>query len=200
VPSLRRALPLAVVFWTLAAAPVFAQTGWLLTPFLGMKFGGTSAIVDLDVAASSRKTTFGVSASLMRDGIFGVEAEFAYVPGYFEDSRQHNVTSSSVLDLSGNLIAALPPNVTGGGLRPYTVIGIGVIHAEASDVLDIFRIRRSVPAVTLGAGAIGLVTNSLGVRFDIRYLRSLANDSPNVVAIGKEISYWRTSVGIVRRF
>lgn len=197
---LRRAFPLAVVLWTLAAVPAWAQTGWLLTPFLGLKFGGSTSIVDLDSASSSLKTTFGVAASRLTEGIFGLEAELAYVPGYFEDRKQLNVPGSSVTDLSGSAILAVPTSVTRGGLRPYAVVGLGVIHAEAADILDIFRIRRSVPAVTLGGGAIGLVSNRLGVRFDVRSLRSLAHDQPNVVAIGKQISYWRISVGIVRRF
>jgi len=200
VPLVRRALPLAVLLWALVPVPASAQTGWLLTPFLGMKFGGGTSIVDLDLAASSKKTTFGVSTSFLTDGILGVEAEFAYVPGYFENSVQLQVKSSSMMDLGGSVILALPPNFTGGGLRPYATIGGGIIHAEAVDVLEVFRIRRSVPAASVGGGAIGLLTNNVGVRFDLRYLRSLTTDENAVVAIGKRISYWRFSVGLVRRF
>lgn len=197
---MRRALPLAVLLWGFVPASASAQTGWLLTPFLGMKFGGGTSIVDLDLAASSKKTTFGVSTSWLTDGLLGAEAEFAYVPGYFENSVQLQVKTSSMMDLTGSLILALPPRFTGGGLRPYASIGGGVVHAEALDVLEVFRIRRSVPAASVGGGAIGLLTNNVGVRFDVRYLRSLTNDQNAVVAIGRRISYWRFSVGLVRRF
>ena len=197
---LRRAVPMAALMWALTAMPALAQAGWVVTPFLGVKFGGSTSIVDLDLAASSSKTTFGVAAARLTQGLFGVEGEFAYVPGYFDDPHQHNVTNSSVMDLSGAVLLALPPGATGGGLRPYSSIGLAIIHADAQDVLDIFRIRRTVPALSLGGGAFGLLTNNVGVRFDARYLRSIARDDKTLVAIGKRISYWRASIGIVRRF
>ena len=172
----------------------------MVTPFLGVKFGGSTSIVDLDNQAGSAKTVFGVAGSYLTKGLFGVEGEFALVPGYLDGPHSHNVSGSTVVDLSGNLVIVAPVGLTRGGLRPYAVAGMGVIHAEASDVLDIFRIRRSVPALTLGAGATGLISNTVGVRFDIRHLNSVARDNDQLVAIGKRINYWRFTVGIVRRF
>lgn len=165
-----------------------------------MKFGGSTTLVDLDGATSSKKTVYGVSTSIMTEGLFGVEAEFGYVPGYFQDDAIHLVKSSSMLDLAGSLILAAPTNFTRGGLRPYASVGAGVIHAEAVDIKEVIRIRRSVPAASVGGGAIGLLTNSVGVRFDVRYLRSLTTDESGDVAIGRRISYWRFTVGLVRRF
>lgn len=212
MPRLRRALLLAVLFCALGPASAFAQAGWLVTPFLGMKFGGSTSIVDLELAASSRKTVYGVAGAFLTEGWFGAEAEFAYIPGYLENRSGTRsptqiggggplVKSSSVIDLAGNIVFALPPSVTRGGLRPYAVVGAGVAHAEAVDVLDIFRIRRSVPVASAGGGAIGLVSNKVGVRFDLRYIHSLSRDNETLVAIvGKRISYWRITVGLVRRF
>ena len=31
-----------------------------------------------------------------------------------------------------------------------------------------------MPVITVGAGAVGLFTNNVGLRFDVRYFRSLA--------------------------
>lgn len=198
---LRRAIGLAAVLWTLAPISASAQSGWLVTPFLGMKFGGGTSIADLELAESARKSTYGISGAFLTEGLLGVEAELAWVPGFFEKGRQNLVRSSSMVDLSGNVVFALPPSITRGGLRPYAVAGIGVVHAEASDVLDLFRIRRSVPALNVGVGAIGLLTNSVGVRFDLRNLHSFAKgEDPYQVSIGRYITYWRASVGIVRRF
>jgi hypothetical protein len=191
---------MAALAWALAAVPAWAQSGWVVTPFLGAKFGGTTSIVDLDLAASSTKTTFGVATARLTPGVVGMEAEFAYVPGYFDDPHQRNVTSSYVIDLSGAVLLTVPSNVTKGGLRPYASLGLGAIHADAQDVLNIFRVRRTVPAFSLGVGAIGLLTNTIGVRFDVRNLHSFAQDDRTKVIIGKQISYWRFSIGIVRRF
>lgn len=192
----RASLGLAIAL-ILAPTPALAQADWLVTPFAGVKFGGATSIVDLELAAGRTTMTWGVSAAVLTRGIFGAEAEFAYVPGYFEKGEQNLVTASYAFDFTGNLILTLPPGATGGGLRPYAVIGAGVIHAEAADILNIFRIRRSVPAINLGVGAIGFVTNNAGVRFDVRYLRSVATDDEAALSVGRRISYWRGTVGVV---
>lgn len=198
--TLRRTLALAALSWSLAALPAAAQQDWLLIPFIGAKSGGGTTIVDLELAAGETTVAFGAATALMTQGIFGVEAEFAYVPGYFERGTRELVTSSYVVDLTGSLVLTVPPSLTREGLRPYAVAGAGVIHAEALDILDVFRIRRSVPALNLGVGAMGFLSDRTGVRFDVRYLRSLSADDERLVAIGRRISYWRGTVGVMMRF
>lgn len=180
----------------LAPAPARAQTDWLVTPFLGAKFGGGTSIVDLELSAGQATTTFGAATALLTHGIFGVEAELAFTPGYFERGNQNLWAHSYVADLAGSLVLTLPPGVTREGLRPYAVGGMGVVHAQARDVLEVIRVRRFVPALNLGAGAIGLLTNAVGVRFDLRYLRSIARDDALALSAGKRISYWRATVGL----
>lgn len=198
MPSLRHALPLLGLLWALAPAPAWAQTDWLVIPFAGVKFGGATSIVDLELAAGQTTMTLGVSTAILTHSIIGLEAGLASMPGYLERGDQTLVTPSSyAFDVTGNVILTLPPGVTREGLRPYVLAGGGVIHAEASDVLNIFRIRRSVPAVTFGGGAIGYLTTSVGVRFDVRYLRSVAQDNEAALSVGRRISYWRGTVGLV---
>jgi len=198
--ALRRAGAIAALLLCCMPAPARAQADWLLVPFMGVKFGGSTSIVDLELAAGETTFNVGAATSLLSQGIFGVEVEFSYIPGYFERGQRELVTSSYVVDLTGSLIITVPPSVTREGLRPYAVAGAGVIHAEASDILDVFRIRRSVPALVLGGGAMGFLTDRTGVRFDVRYLRSLSVDDEQLVAIGRRISYWRGTIGIMRRF
>ena len=200
-------MPATSIFRTMGIAialsifmPASARAEWFLTPFFGVKFGGQTSIVDLDQAAGQTTATFGVSVSRVGTGLFGAEAEFAYVPGYFERDNQAFVTSSSVVDLSGNLLLALPSNFTGGGLRPYFTVGLGLMHAEAVDNFLTFRVRRTMPAITLGAGASGLLTNRVGVRFDVKYLRSIAQEDEFVIGVGRQLSYWRGTVGIAVRY
>ena len=198
VPVPRRIASIAALLWVLAPAP--ARADLLLTPFLGVKFGGSTSIVDLEQAAGETKLAVGASAALLGRGIFGVESEFAFVPGYFEKGTRRLITGSYLVDLTGSVILTLPPGVTREGLRPYVVVGAGVIHAEASDILDVFRIRRSVPALNVGVGATGFVTNRAGVRFDARYLRSVSRSEETLVAVGRRIGYWRGSIGVVLRY
>ena len=100
----------------------------------------------------------------------------------------------------GNVIVSLPPDVTAGGLRPYVIGGVGLIHAESADILNILQVRRTVPAFNVGAGAIGLISNNVGVRFDFRYLRSITNDNGTLSHVGRRISYSRATIGLVMRF
>ena len=130
--------------------------------------------------------------------------EFANVAGYFGNddlalSQPVINPGSYVTDLTGSIVLALPPGVTGGGLRPYGVIGGGLIHAEAEDILRVLRVRRTVPAINLGLGAIGLLTPTVGVRFDVRHLRSLSKDA-SVGVVGRRIAYSRFTLGLLLRF
>lgn len=197
--ALSRATFLCLVLIALAT-PVRAQDIFA-TPFMGVKFGGGTSIVDLEIAAGRLAFTMGGSIVLLGDGILGYEADFGYVPGYFErDSSLPLIKSGSyVLDLSAGVIAALPAGVTRGGLRPYVVAGVGLINAQAADLLEVFVIRRTVPGYKLGVGAQGLLTNNVGVRFDLRHIRSFTGDDGSLARVGRRISYSRLTIGLLLR-
>jgi opacity protein-like surface antigen len=197
----RRAILACVL---LLAAPATARADFFVVPFLGMKFGGSTSIVDLELAAGKKKLVLGAAAMQVDEGIIGYEVSFANVSGYFsnEDFALENPimkAGSYVSDLTAAVLLSAPPGMTGGGLRPYGVIGGGLIHAEAEDFLEIFQVRRTVPALTFGGGASGLITNNVGVRFDVRYVRSLSRDDPSIGDVGRRINYWRFTVGLLLR-
>ncbi len=199
-PATRRATILLA--WSLMLVPVPAFADLFVTPFMGVKFGGGTSIVDLELAAGEATTTIGASLFHLTNGIIGYEVSFGYVPRYFEKGDRDLIKPGSyVIDLIGNVIVSAPPNFTRGGLRPYLVGGVGLIHAEALDLLNIFQVRRTVPAFDVGVGAIGLLTNNVGVRFDVRYLRSLTtNEGESLANVGRRIRYSRATIGLVLRF
>lgn len=198
-PALHRAVALALVFVALAV-PARGQ-GIFAAPFMGMKFGGDTSIVDLELAAGKRAFTMGGSIVVLGDGVLGYEADFGYVPGYFERSESLPLIKpgSYVLDLTGGLIAALPAGVTRGGLRPYVVAGVGLVTAQANDLLEVLTVRRTVPAYKIGIGAQGLLTNIVGVRFDVRHVHSFTGDDGSLARVGRRISYTRASIGLLLR-
>lgn len=186
----------------LAATPLPARADIFLIPYAGLKFGGGTSIVDLEVASSARKFTMGLAAQEIDDGILGYEVFFGYLPGYFEmDTAPEPLwkTGSFVIDLTGSVVLSLPPDATAGGLRPYVAVGGGLVHAQAADLLEILQVRRTMPVGTVGVGAIGLFTNNVGVRFDLRYLRSLTTDDGSLANVGRRISYSRFTVGLFVR-
>jgi hypothetical protein len=191
-----------ILIGMLLAAPASAYADFFVVPFAGVKFGGSTSIVDLELAAGKKKFVFGVAARKVDNGVLGYEAEFGNVTGFFSNGDEPTVIKGGnyVNDLTGSLILSLPPGFTGGGLRPYAVVGGGLIHAASEDFAEVFTVRRTVPAFNVGFGATGMFTNNVGVRFDVRYLKSLANDPPlGSVDRGHSISYSRFTIGLMLR-
>jgi hypothetical protein len=187
----------------LLATPATARADFFVTPFAGVKFGGSTSIVDLELAAPKKKLVLGVAAMKIDSRMIGYEVEFGNISGFFENDDVSSIrplvrSGSYVNDLTASVVLSLPPGATRGGLRPYAVVGGGLIHAAALDFLEVFQIRRTVPAINLGAGAIGLFTNNVGVRFDVRHLRSLSKDA-SFGLVGRRIAYSRFSIGLLLR-
>lgn len=183
--------------------PATARAELFAVPFMGLKFGGGTSIVDLEFASNKKKFTMGGALMQMDDGLIGYEASFGYIPGYLdgEDLPSGPLVKpgSFAVDFTGSVIVALPPQFTGGGLRPYASVGAGLVHVQAADVLQLFQVRRTAPVGYVGGGAIGLFTNNVGVRFDYRYLRSLTTDDGSLARIGRRVSYSRLTVGLFLR-
>lgn len=192
-----------ILIGVLLAAPATAYADFFVVPFAGMKFGGSTSIVDLELAAGKKKFVLGAAAMKISDRIINFEAEFGNMAGYFSNEGEARdrplvKAGSYVNDLTGSIVLALPPRFTGGGLRPYGVIGGGLIHARSEDYFEVILVRRTVPAINLGVGAIGMFTNNVGVRLDLRHLRSLSQDAPTG-GVGHHIAYSRFTVGLLLR-
>ena len=183
----------------LVATPVTARADLFAVPFLGMKFGGSTPIFDIDFAAGARKFSMGGAVMQVDDGVVGWEGSFGYVPGYFEGVNQLVKPGSFVIDLTGSALLSAPPGFTGGGLRPYVALGGGLVHAQSSEIVNVLQVRRTIPVASVGGGATGLLTNNVGVRFDYRFTRSLTTDDGSLAQVGRRISYSRFTVGLFLR-
>jgi hypothetical protein len=198
--ALRRAILHGLMLVALAT-PAGAQDLFAV-PYAGVKFGGDTSIYDLEFAADTKAFTVGASVVVLGDGIFGYEADFAYVPNFFQNENSLPLVKpgSYVIDLTGGVIFALPEGATGGGLRPYVVAGAGLISVQSADILEIFQVRRTVPAFKIGIGAQALLlTNNVGIRFDLRHVRSFTSDDGSLSRVNRRISYWRLTAGLLLR-
>jgi hypothetical protein len=187
----------------LAMLPGIAYADFFVVPFAGVKFGGSTSIADFELAADKKKFVLGIAARTINNGGLGYEIEFGNIAGYFGNEEVAATLplvkpGSYVNDLTGSVVLSLPPGFTGGGLRPYAVIGGGLIHANSEDIFEVILVRRTVPAINLGIGAIGMFTNNVGVRFDVRHLRSLSTDAPTG-GVGHHIAYTRFTTGLLIR-
>lgn len=202
-PATRRRPPTLLLVALLLIAP--ARSGaqdLLVIPYLGFTFaGGSSLFADLEGGSGETASALGASLALVSNGIFGVEADLGYVPGFFErGERQLVVPGSFVTSLTGSVIVTLPLSLTRESLRPYLVAGGGLLRAEARDIASTFPIRSTMPAVTWGGGAVGFLSSSVGVRFDLRYVRSLGEGDDLIAGVGPRIRFWRGGIGLVLRY
>ena len=172
---------------------------WLVMPFIGLKSGGSTSFLELEQAEGNAKLVIGGSVALLGSGILGVEGDLSYVPNYFERNSRF-VVSSYALTLGGNVILTVPLTMTREGLRPYFVGGGGWMRGAAEQQLGLFEISMSKPGITLGGGAIGMLSDRTGLRFDFRYQRSVGHDEDDPPDAGPLLSFWRFSIAYIRRF
>lgn len=198
--ALHLTLVLASLLWPFLAAPAHAD--WFIMPFVGLKFGADTDIVDPERAIGNKKPVIGATVALVTNGPLGVEADVGYIPGFFDADRNPPlVSSSSVATLMGNAVVSAPKRWTGYSLRPYVSGGLGVIKVQQEDVLDISTFNRNLFGWNLGGGAIGEVNDRVGVRWDLRYFRSVNRTGEDTsISFGSErISFWRASMALLIR-
>jgi Outer membrane protein beta-barrel domain len=192
-----RCLALAMVLSS--AAPAAAE--WQIKPFIGLTFGGNTTLVDLERAVGHTNLVFGGTGVLLGD-VFGLEADFGRMPGFFQSGGQHLVLRSSATTLTGNIVVAVPRRLTQYTLRPYLVGGVGLVRAHIDNVLGVLPVSSTLPAVDLGGGATGFLTERVGLNWDIRYFHSVGGkDQARGLSFGKEqLAFWRASMAVAIRY
>lgn len=183
----------------LCAAPVAAE--WHFTPFAGVTFkGDTSLLIDFDSAAAKRHTALGGAVGLLGDGVFGVEAIGLWVPGFFQTGAGTLVEQSRVTSFMGNVVVTAPRRWTEYSLRPFVSGGVGVIQAKSIDANRVRPYDSTFKSFNVGGGAVGFFSQRTGVRFDLRYYRTMRGLPPELFAVGEpRLRYMTASIGVVLR-
>lgn len=178
-----------------------ASADWLITPFIGTTFGADTGDLTLTPAAGIEKHgVYGVSGGWLGTQLFGVEGEFAFVPGFFQSSEAVNLTiSSRVTTLFGNVLAAVPLSVSRDSLRPYILGGLGLVNVTREDQLSLVESDKSL-GLQLGGGALGFVSNRAALRFDLRHIRTLSRTTNVLGERETKLSFWRAAVGVAIRY
>jgi hypothetical protein len=191
----------------LALAPATARADWLFTPNIGTTFGGDAEM----------GITYGASIAWMGEGIFGVEGDFSFTPNVFDEDDNFldasffdfDLTDSKATTVMGNVIVGIPIGGTSGaGFRPYVVGGLGWMNLRLEDNitdLDFFNDDdgTSAFAVDAGAGVAGLISETVGIRGDIRWYRGFVDDDninerlllEPVLDPLRNVDFWRATIG-----
>jgi hypothetical protein len=191
----------------LCGTPAWADV--YVVPFAGSTFKGQTTLSLFNVlnppqVALRRSTTIGVAGLWLTEGLLGAEAEIAHVPGLFRETNPV-VDSSSATSYMGSVIVAAPVALTRESLRPYAVGGLGLLQVRMSDTVRVLPTDRDLLGLNLGAGAIGMFSRRVGMRFDVRHTRSVRDDQVTPSILGSSqarvrLSYWRATVGVTIRY
>jgi hypothetical protein len=182
------------------AAPPRASAEWHLAPFAGVKFGGSTTLIDLDAAAGDKKLVYGGTVTWLGRGIFGVEGDVSVVPNYLEADSGSKVQSSQVSTLMGNIVVTAPLGWTRESLRPYASGGAGVVRAAMDDSFNVFNYRRNLGGYNVGGGVVGFVTPFTGVKWDVRYFRAWGPAGEGTTLGSARLNFWRATMAIVFRY
>jgi hypothetical protein len=184
---------------TLVASP--ARADWQFAPFFGYTFNGSTTLVDLEDGASKVHWSFGGTATWIGRRPVGVEGLFAVVPHFFESEDVSALAASRTYALMGNVVVAAPRGWNEYGLRPFISGGVGLLHASQQTIDPrALPLNRSLFAYNVGGGAVGLVTEHTGLRFDLRYYSSLSRTDETIGFGPVRLRYWTGTVGVVFRY
>jgi opacity protein-like surface antigen len=134
--------------------------------------------------------------------IVGGEVDFGYNPNFF--GSKNDFGSNTGIDLMGNFVLRAPLR---GALattwHPYVTAGLGWIRAgvEPGAVSTVDH-TDNMFGWNVGAGTMGHFATHVGLRGDIRYLRSFSSFSTGVPVIDlndSHLHWWRLSGGVVLR-
>jgi Outer membrane protein beta-barrel domain len=185
----------------LGLTPAAARADGMIIPFFGVNFGGDAG-EELEEGVDADRFTWGASFTYMGGGVVGVEGDIGYSPDFFGKT---DLGGSSVLTMTGNLLLGAPfGGQSGFGVRPYALVGIGVIRPEREgfedDLLDFGDYKA---AWNFGGGVMMFFATHVGVRADVRYFRTF--EAVELLPIdgdelGDDLDFTRGSVGLILRF
>ena len=191
---------IATALAAITLAPVPAHADVLFVPFFGVNFGGDSG-KEFTEAFDTSQYNWGASIAFMGGGVFGFEGDFGFSPDFYGKTE---LGGSSAFTATGNLVLGIPfGGQSGFGVRPYGLVGAGVLKSASDFGTDVAEIDDSNMTWSAGGGVLVFFGTSAGIRFDVRYFRTLDDleilGLPIAESPGK-VDFTRGSLGFVLRF
>lgn len=186
----------AVIF-----APTFAhaQAEGYVAPWVAANAGQNSGS-NFDNGGAA----FGVNAGAMGNGVVGGELDFGWTPNYFGNSTSFG--TNHVIDLMANAIVGVPVGgINGPGVRPFVTGGVGLLRTSIDGgVIAPRPFTDNMLGWNLGGGLMGYFNEHVGLRGDVKYLRSFQDmgNGGNPIRFtddGGQFHFWRAAVGVVLR-
>lgn len=175
----------------LAAVAAPARADGFISPFIGFNFGGDSSNCASLTSCEDKRLNWGASIGTV-NGIFGFEEEIAYSPQFFGKTPGGD---NAMLTLMSNLMLVIPA----GPIQPYGIIGLGLMRSHAQFNASSLALDKNSLGWDIGGGLTIFFGHSVGIRGDVRHLRTLQDVTLGVFGNDK-VDFWRGSAGLVFRF
>jgi hypothetical protein len=179
--------------------PAAARADGLIVPFAGVNFGGNAG-QSIGDGADAERLDWGASFAWMGGGVFGFDGDIGYSPDFYGKT---DLGGSSVLSLMGNVLLGVPfGGQQGFGVRPYALVGIGVLRSDLESFADLVGTDNTEVAWDFGGGVMVFFGAHVGIRGDLRYFRTFGkvDFGPIEVEDSDAVDYTRGSIGLVLRF
>jgi hypothetical protein len=186
-----RRLILAAALVACSASPAFADG--FFSPFIGYNFGGDSANCLSLRNCEEHRTNWGFSFGSTGD-VVGFEEDFGYAKDFFGTTPGGD---NAVLTLMSNLMIVIPA----GPVRPYGIIGLGLVRPHAKlDLANLAEVDQNALGWDIGGGLNVFFGRTFGVRGDVRHIRTLQDITLGGVFSNAPLDFWRASAGVTLRF
>ena len=199
----------ALLLLLLGGVATPASADWLLTPYLGVTFGGSADFGNVGDLNDNfeRKVAYGVNLAWMGAGVIGLEIDFGSTPNFFEDTSgtgDFDWGDSNMTTLMTNLVLGIPiGGQTGFGFRPYGSAGLGLIRSNVSSQSLFEDLSTNDLGFNLGGGAHVFFGDNVGLRGDLRFFHGLqgGDDDDDLFDLqARDVDFWRGTVGVTFRF
>lgn len=185
----RRTTFAGAVLLVLMASPARAQG--FIAPFIGFNFGGDSSNCASLSTCEEKRLNWGASLGTV-NGVLGFEEEIGYASQFFGKTPGGD---NAMLTLMSNLMVVIPA----GPIQPYGIIGLGLMRSHAQFNTSSLSLSNNSLGWDIGGGLNIFLAHSIGVRGDIRRLKTLQDVTLGVFGNDK-VEFWRASAGLVFRF
>lgn len=181
--TLRRETPILVLlalaaFHATAAAQTTIAYAAIFTPHLGVTAGD-------DVRGAG--LTAGASLAVVQSDGWGAEVDVAYANAIDGEGVENSGLTSGMV----NVLYVWPRT----GIQPFGVAGLGMLRLSAARAPDGGLTTRTDFGLMFGGGVHAPITELVGFRADVRYVRFL-DDRPNVPAASGVFGTWRIAAGV----
>lgn len=154
----------------------------LFTPHLGITTGDD---------AEDPSVTPGVSLAVVESRGWGVELDVAHATSLGDDGFDDSGLTSAMINV---LFVSPRP-----GVQPFGVAGAGLLRLTGVQRAPGGSDSRTDLGVMFGGGVHIPLTEAVGIRGDVRYLRFLRSH-PDVPTNGGAFGTWRLSAGVTLNF